>query len=160
MISDMNSFVFLMDLPYELNPYVSNNKVVEITLPDGERIHGTVQAGLPVMDSLSQTQGIMIRPQVNHSIPQNLVAKVKIIKASRSAASTLPKLAVLSDETQSSFWVMKMLNDSTAVKVGIKKGIETTEKVEIISPNFNPSDKFLLTGNYGLGDTANVIITK
>jgi hypothetical protein len=30
-------------------------------------------------------------------------------------------MAVLSDETQSSFWVMKMLGDTTAVKVPIVK---------------------------------------
>ena len=157
-ISDMNSFVFLLDLPYELKPYVVNNKTVEITLPDGERIQGVVQAGMPIMDSVSQTQGVVIRARLTHSIPQNLVARVKIIKLSKSAATALPKASVLSDETQSSFWVMKMINDSTAIKVPVKKGIETSEKIEITSPNFNPSDRILLTGNYGLGDTARVEI--
>ena len=159
-ISDMNSFVFLLDLPYELKPYVSNNRTVEITLPDGERIQGVILAGMPVMDSLSQTQGIVIKANTTHSLPQNLVAKVKIIKMAKTAASALPKAAVLTDETQTSFWVMKMINDSTAVKVPVKKGIETKDKVEIISPNFNPADKILLTGNYGLGDTAMVMITE
>ena len=157
-ISDMNSFVFLMDLPYDLKKYVSTNKTVEITLPDGEKIQGIVQSGLPVMDSLSQTQGMVIRPKVTHSLPQNLVAKVKIIKSSKTATSALPKGAVLSDETQSSFWVMKLVNDSIAVKVVIKKGIESGERVEIVSPNFNSTDRFLLTGNYGLGDTAKVMV--
>ena len=158
-ISDMNSFVFLLDLPYELRPYVVNNKTVEISLPDGEHIKGVVQFGMPIMDSLSQTQGVVIRANSSHTIPQNLVAKVKIVKNAKSAAASLPKASVLADETQSTFWVMKLINDSTAVKVLVKKGIETPEKVEIISPNFNPGDKILLTGNYGLGDTAKVAIT-
>ena len=159
-ISDMNSFGFLMDLPYELKQFISGNKTVEITLPDGERFKGIVQSGLPVMDSLSQTQSVLIKPQVSHMIPQNMVAKVKVIKSSKTAAAVLLKQAVLSNEAQSSFWVMKMINDSTAIKVEIKKGIETIDKVEVLLPNFNPSDKFLLTGNYGTGDTAFVVITK
>ena len=61
---------------------------------------------------------------MSHNIPQNLVAKVKIVKVSKTAAATLPKNSVLSDETQSEFWVMKMINDTTAVKVPVKKGIE------------------------------------
>lgn len=157
-ISDMNSFVFLLDLPYELRRYVVDNKTVEITLPDGERLTGTVGGNMPMMDSLSQTQGVVIRPAISHSLPQNLVAKVKIIKTSKVAAVSLPKEAVLTDETQNSYWIMRLINDSTAVKVRIKKGIETKDKIEILSPAFDPADRILLTGNYGLSDTAKIII--
>ena len=37
---------------------------------------------------------------------------------------------------------------------------ETIEKIEIVSPKFSTSDKFLLTGNYGLADTAKIKIIK
>lgn len=159
-ISNINSFVFLMDVPYEYKQYVTDNKQVEVTLPDGTRLLGTVQTSLPFMDSLSQTQAVAIRVAAPHQIPQNLVARVKIIKTSKAAAVSLPKAAVLSDETQSEFWVMKLLNDSTAIKVPVKKGIETGEKIEILSPSFNPSDRFVLTGNYGLPDTARIALPK
>jgi hypothetical protein len=33
-------------------------------------------------------------------------------------------MAVVSDETQSSFWVMKLINDTTAVKTEITKGVK------------------------------------
>ncbi len=70
----------------------------------------------------------------------------------------LPKAAVLANEEQSEFWVMKLINDSTAIKVPICKGIETSEKVEILKPSFYKTDRILLSGNYGLPDTARVII--
>ena len=70
----------------------------------------------------------------------------------------LPKGAVLANETQSEFWVMKLINDTMAVKVDIKKGLENSEKVEITSPSFLKTDRFLMTGNYGLPDTAIVKI--
>jgi hypothetical protein len=55
---------------------------------------------------------------------------------------------------------MKLVNDSTAVKVIVKKGIETNNEVEITDPVLNPSDRVILTGNYGLPDTASIIIMK
>ena len=57
-------------------------------------------------------------------------------------------------------WVMKMIDSVTAVKVPVVKGIETSDRVEILRPQFSPNDKILLTGNYGLPDTAKVIIMK
>ena len=55
---------------------------------------------------------------------------------------------------------MKMIDSITAVKVAVIKGMETKDRVEIVSPKFSPDDKILLTGNYGLPDTAKVKITK
>jgi hypothetical protein len=36
--------------------------------------------------------------------------------------------------------------------------METKDKVEVLSPKLSSTDKILLTGNYGLGDTAKVVI--
>ena len=112
---------------------------------------------MPVVDSASQTQNVVLK--VNEkNLPANLIAKVKVVKTASSNTVSLPKQSVLSDETQTSFWVMKLMDDSTAVKVPVEKGLEINDKIEIKSPKFSMSDKFLLTGNYGLADTARVKI--
>ncbi|HEY4149034.1 MAG TPA: efflux RND transporter periplasmic adaptor subunit [Chitinophagaceae bacterium] len=157
-ISDLNSFVFLLDMPYELRPYVINKKTVELVLPDGEKFTGTITGTMPTVDAVSQTQSIVIKVNAGHPIPENLVAKVRILKAVKTNAPSLPRAAVLADETQTNFWIMKMINDTTAVRVPVKKGIETADQVEILSPPLSAGDKILLTGNYGLGDTARVKI--
>jgi len=157
-ISDINSFAFLLDLPYELRPYMQNKKTVELVLPDGEKLQGTVAGSLPSVDPASQTQSIFIKVNAGHAIPENLVAKVKITKNLKNNTVSLPKAAVLADETQTSFWIMKMTDSNTAVKVPVKKGIETNDRIEIVSPPLSASDKILLTGNYGLADTAKVKI--
>ncbi|HEY5407499.1 MAG TPA: efflux RND transporter periplasmic adaptor subunit [Ginsengibacter sp.] len=159
-ISDSKSFAFIMNVPYEDIPYVSVGKNVEIILPGNERLTGTVSSPMPMMDSVSQTQTFAVRANTTHNIPQNLVAVIRIVKVAETSAATLPKNSVLSNETQSEFWVMKMIDDTTAVKVSVKKGLESGDRVEIISPEFSPKDKILLSGNYGLGDTALVIVTK
>jgi multidrug efflux pump subunit AcrA (membrane-fusion protein) len=155
-ISDRNSFVFLLNLPYELRPYVLGKKTASLLLPDGTRLQGTIGAVMPTMDSASQTQNVVIRVSPSTSIPENLIAKVRILRTARPKAQSVPKSALLTDETESNFWVMKLIDSSTAVKVPVKKGIETTDRVELLSPLFDPDDKILVTGNYGLPDTAKV----
>ena len=46
------------------------------------------------------------------------------------------------------------------LKVLIQKGMETADKAEILSPKLTADDRILLTGNYGLPDTARVKIIK
>jgi len=45
---------------------------------------------------------------------------------------------LLTDETESDFWVMKLIDSSTAVKITVKKGLETADRVEVLSPVFCP----------------------
>jgi multidrug efflux pump subunit AcrA (membrane-fusion protein) len=154
MISDAKSFAFVMNVPYEDKPYVSIGKQVQVILPDAEVLGGTISTSLPLVDSITQTQSYSIKVNSGHTIPKDLIAKVKILKSSIIDAETLPKSAVLSDETQTQYWVMKMMNDSTAIKVPVTTGIEKGDTVQIVSPHFPPDAKILSGGNYGLSDTA------
>ena len=91
-------------------------------------------------------------------MPENIIVQVSLPTNQKSSALTLPKQAVLADETMQNFWVMQLRSDSMAVKVPVQKGIETATAVEIISPAFSGQDRFVLTGNYGMEDTTLVII--
>lgn len=160
-ISDMGSLVFLMQLPYELTPYLSKNKWLDLELPGGRIIKGTVSSAMPVVDPISQTQSIVIKINNNDgSIPENLIAAIRLVKQIKNNTVSLPKAAVLADETQEYFWIMKMADEETAVKVPVKKGIESAGFVEILSPKLSSDDMILETGNYGLPDTAKVVIQK
>jgi biotin carboxyl carrier protein len=159
-ITDESSFVFIMELPFELRSYVKVGNRLELKLPDGETISGLVSSFMPTVESTSQTQNIVIKVNQVHSIPENLIVKVKVPKIIRDHTISLPRPAVLSDETQTSFWIFKMTDSITAVKVPLKKGIETKDRIEILSPAFSDKDKILLTGNYGLADTAKVRIVQ
>ncbi len=159
-ISDESSFVFLLELPYELKPFVKLNTHIDVELPDGEKLPGTISSYMPSVETTSQTIPLVIKVDPGKKIPENLIAKVKIQKIIRDQAVSLPKASVLADETQSSFWVMKIIDSTTAVKVPVTKGIETKDLVEILSPHFTTQDRFVLTGNYGLGDTAKIKIVQ
>lgn len=159
-ISDRSSFVFLMQMPYELHQYVSLNKTIQLTLPGGQKIDGRVAAFMPSVDTVAQTQPVVIKISDNQQVPENLVAKARVVKSQKGSTPSLPKEAVLANETQTDFWVMKLINPTTAVKVPVKKGIETGGRVEILSPKFTSQDKIVVTGNYGLSDTAKVKIVQ
>ena len=155
-ITDESSFVFLLDLPYELKSYLPQNKILLLHLTDSTTLEGYVQSALLTLDSIAQTQRYIIKVKTNKMIPENLVAKVELIKQQFTNATMLPKAAVLSNEEQTEFWIMKLLNDSVAVKTGINKGIESGGNIQIISPPLGDSDRIIRTGNYGLSDTARV----
>lgn len=157
-IAEQSSMVFILEVPFELNQIVSKIKSCKILLSDKREFGGVINSRLPVMDAPSQTLSFIVHPLNKVALPENLIAKVRIVKTAKNNAWVLPKGAVLANETQSEFWVMKLINDTTAVKVDITKGLENTDRIEIVAPSFLKTDRFLLTGNYGLPDTAIVKI--
>ncbi len=159
-INDLNSFAFVMDVPFEFRQYILSQKDVTIILPDSTKLTGYINATMPTVDPAAQTQSVIVKIRTTQTIPENLIAKIRIIKSEHSDAILLPKAAVLANETQSEFWVMKMIDSVTAVKTTIKKGMEANGKVEILAPVFSDADKILLTGNFGLPDTAKVKIVQ
>ena len=159
-ISEQNSRVFILDVPFELDKFVEKNRKCTIILPDNRHVKGTITGKLPEMNIETQTIRYVVKPTVTGRLPGNLIANVSLVRSTNEKALVLPKKAVLGDETQTEFWVMKLINDSIAVKVAVSKGFENNEEIEITVPVFLPSDRMVLTGNYGLPDTARISIIK
>jgi len=157
-ISDLSSLEFILDLPYSLKSSLSLNRTLTLILPGEQKVKGELVAALPTVDVVSQTQRYRIRLIGSTNIPENLIARVQFIRKSVKNAVSLPKEAILTNEIQSEFWIMKMIGKNKAVKVLIEKGIERDDLVEIRSPKLALSDQILLTGNYGLPDTAKVTV--
>jgi multidrug efflux pump subunit AcrA (membrane-fusion protein) len=159
-VADQESLVFILEVPFEFDKYIEKNRNCFIKLPDETQVKGEITRKLPEMNEQSQTVRYIVRPLSNMRFPSNLIASINIIKATNDKALVLPKQAVLGDETQTQFWVMKLINDSTAIKIPVSKGFENNDEVEITDPQFLPTDRIILTGNYGLADTARITIIK
>ena len=161
MTYDKSRFGFILDVPVTMLRYVHTGQSCRIMLPDGRVLQGRVAEVLATADVSIQTQRYTIRPVgAIPELPENLAVQVEIDRTAPHTASTLPRGAVLTDETQTEFWVMRLLNDSTAVKVPVTVGAQEKDHVEIKSPSFSPKDKILLSGNFGLDDTAAVKVTR
>jgi multidrug efflux pump subunit AcrA (membrane-fusion protein) len=159
-ISVRGDLVFILDVPFELSGYVILNTPCEIILPDNRKIEGIIKFPLPSMMGDSQTERYIIQLPETTDLPENLSGKVRVVKEFVKDAIILPQSSILTDETMQSFWVMKLINDSTAVKVPVKTGISADDYVQITSPVFGVSDRILISGNYGVNDTVAVIVLK
>ncbi len=157
-IADANSAAFVMEVPYELVKSIHAGAACTITLPDTSTVEGLITTPLSVMDPASQTQSWVVKPMGNAVFPEGLAGTVRIAVERHAQAQVLPAACVLGNEEMTRFWVMRMANDSTAVKVPVRRGIVTRDSVEITDRRFTASDRFLRTGGYGLPDTAAVVI--
>ena len=158
---DKSRFGFILDVPVTQLRYVRTGQTCRIMLPDGRVLAGRVAEVLATADVSIQTQRYTIRPTGTvPDLPENLAVQVELDRTAPRQARTLPRGAVLTDETQTQFWVMRLLNDSTAVKVPVTVGAQEKDHIEIKTPAFSAKDKILLTGNFGLDDTAAVKVTR
>lgn len=157
-IAAQSSFIFLLNVPYEQNKYAVPGRICTILLPDSTIMKGTISGKLSTVDPVSQTQSYIVKLLTPVILPENLSVLVQITKSSKENAQVINKTCVLSDETMENFWVMKLINDTTAVKVNVITGITAGNKIEILSPAFDKRDRLINTGNYSLPDTAFVNI--
>jgi biotin carboxyl carrier protein len=159
-IAQQNSFVFILNVPFEQKKYAPVGTQCTIMLPDSTILRGTITSQLSMVDPVSQTQSYAVKVNTGLNLPENLVATVQLVKHTKPDTQVLEKSCVLTDETMENFWVMKLINDTTAVRVPVVKGISADNKIEIVSPVFGPADRIINTGQYGLADTAFVTINK
>lgn len=147
-----------VNAPFEYINLLKNNKNVQIISADHKTLTASFYKIIPQVDAVSQTQQVYFTLSQKSALPENLNVVIKIAKDVKNKAQILPKEAVLTNETQDEFWVMRVLNDSMAVKVPVIKGIESGDKIEIISPKFDSTDRIILLGAYGLPDSTKVKI--
>lgn len=159
-ITDSSTFGFVMNVPYEYHEMLLNNNNLEIKLPDGKTIEGHIAKLLPAVDPVSQTEKVLVKPNEAVSIPENLIVSISLKQKNSEVGIYVPKSAVLTDETQTKFWVMKIKNKNTAVKVDITKGTENDNWVQVISGNITLKDQIITSGNYGLENNAKVKVEK
>lgn len=159
-IAESKGLVFQVNVPYEYAAYAKIGKHCSILLPDNSTHSARFTKALSTMNVAAQTQTILAKSTENLFLPENMVVKVSVNKGTQNPKQVLPKSCVLSDEMMTEFWVMKLINDSTAVKIPVTIGNKNPELIEILSPQFNATDKIINKGNYGLPDTASISIVK
>ena len=81
------------------------------------------------------------------------------MKASHVRTCLVPRNAVMTNETQTEYWVMKIVDNKLAVKVSVKKGIENDDMVEILNSGLSASDLVVSEGGYGLNDSTKIAVS-
>uniref|UniRef100_UPI004028CF2F efflux RND transporter periplasmic adaptor subunit n=1 Tax=Phocaeicola dorei TaxID=357276 RepID=UPI004028CF2F len=160
-VAEAGSLVFEINVPYEQRRYAYSGSKCMLELPDGTRLTATVHAPLATMNTVSQSERVIARAKTPF-LPEGMNVKAVFTESGSSSdkGMILPKSAVQSDETLTEHWVMKLADDSTAVKVPVEVGNSNASEIEIKSAALLPQDCIILTGGYGLEDGAKVIVTK
>lgn len=143
-----------VNVPFENNKLIKTGTICEITLADNTQFAGTVYQILPTIDEISQTQKVLIKPNVSRQLPENLNLSVQFISKEIKNSILVPKKALMTNETQDRFWVMKLIQDSIAIEVPVEKGIENGGMVEIVSGNLFHNDQIITEGAYELPDSS------
>ena len=159
-ISKPSSLFLNLNVPYQYTERIKVNSECEIILPDGNKLTATVTKIIPSVDLNSQTQRYLLKLNKQANVPENLNVNAKIPINIVKDVLAVKRSAVLANETMTKFWLMKLIDDTTAVKVNIQKGIETDSLVQIVKPNFDMNTRIVDIGAYGLADTAKVAIVK
>jgi len=160
LIVNPSSLRIMLNVPFRYSDKVLMSARYSIKLPDNKIMSAEVVKKIPSIDPVNQTQSFILKPVTEVKLPANLNLIVQIPLQTIAGAMALPKAAIVTNETQSEFWVMKILNDSTAVKLNITKGIVTDSLIQIKEPVISESDRFITEGVYGLPDTVNISIKK
>lgn len=153
-IAESNALAFAVNIPFEYKNFTRSGTPCTLLMPDNTSHRAKFTTPLTTMNSLAQTQTILAKSDEPLFLPENLIVRVMVKQNAGIAKQIFPKAAILSDEMMEKFWVMKLINDSTAVKIDIDPGVSNKEVIEVKSPIFNTEDQFLISGNYGLPDTA------
>jgi hypothetical protein len=159
-ILNNNDLMIRVNVPFEYNSTVTAGRRCRIVLADKTVIKGSVSRILPVVDKASQTQAVLIRPESGRPLPENLNMIITFINERHPHTFLVSKSSLMTDEIQSEFWIMKIVNDSIAIRVPVKRGIENDSIVEIFSPHLNFNDRVIYEGAYGLPDSTVIEIVK
>lgn len=155
-IANPASLRITLNVPFEYARAIDRHAPCEILLPDGGRLKASISRIIPSVDPVAQTQTFLLQLREPANLPENLNLSARVpLKTVRNAV-VVPRSAILSDETLSRFWIMKMISETTAVRVDITQGLESGDQVQVVVPELRSKDAVIVNGAYGLPDTARV----
>ena len=161
-VAELKSLVFEINVPYEQQRHVCHGNKCTLELPDDTRLDANIESPLGTMNTASQSERVIARAARTPFLPEgmNVKAIFTIEGSSSGKGMILPKSAVQSDETLTEYWVMKLSDDSTAVKIPVKIGNSDASEIEIKSDVLTLQDRIILTGGYSLEDGDRVTVAE
>lgn len=158
-ISQPSSLVIQVNVPYEYEDYITIGTLCDIQLQNDETITAKITGSLPVIDPIAQSQTFLIALP-NQDLPENLNVIVKTIYREAPNSISVPHAALQTNELMTDFWVMKVVNDTLAIKEAVTPLLRTDSLVQIKSDNVNLNDWIVTEGSYQMQDSTLVSIQK
>ena len=153
------SLTVQVNVPYEYEDFVDIGTNCKIILQNEETITAKITGKLPSVDPLAQSQSFLIAlPDID--LPENLNVQVKTIYREDTTAITIPKTALQTNELLTEYWVMKVFNDSLAIKQQVVPQLKNDSLVQIQSNTLKIGDLVISEGAYQMQDSTVVSLKK
>ncbi|CAN0445432.1 unnamed protein product [Scytosiphon promiscuus] len=153
------SLVVQVNVPYEYEDYVSIGSSCEIVLQNEKSISAKITGTLPTIDPVAQSQSFLIALP-NEDLPENLNVQVRMIYREDVKAMAVPKAAMQTNELLTAYWVLKLTNDSLAIKYPVTPLLRNDSLVQIQSKGLQYGDKVVTAGGYQMQDSTIVSVQK
>ena len=153
------SLVVQVNVPYEYEDYVSIGSCCEIVLQNEKSISAKITGTLPTIDPVAQSQSFLIALP-NEDLPENLNVQVRMVYREDTKAMTVPKSALQTNELLTEYWVLKLTNDSVAIKHLVTPKLKNDSLVQIESNELHIGDKVITTGGYQMQDSTIISVQK
>lgn len=153
------SLVIQVNVPYEYEDAIQIGSSCDIILQNGEVLTAKVTGKLPTIEPVAQSQVFLIALP-DAKLPENLNVQVRTIFKENATAMTIPKTALQTNELLSEFWVMKIVNDSLALKQTVLPLLKNDSLVQVKSDGIKVSDLVITEGSYQMQDSTVVRIEK
>ena len=153
------SLVVQVNVPYEYEDYVSIGSSCEIVLQNEKSISAKITGTLPTIDPVAQSQSFLIALP-NEDLPENLNVQVRMVYREDTKAMTVPKSALQTNELLTEYWVLKLTNDSVAIKHSVTPKLKNDSLVQIESKDLQIGDKVITTGGYQMQDSTIISVQK
>ena len=156
-ISQPSSLSIEVNVPYEYENHIKIGTPCNIILQNGETISSKITGSLPIIDTIAQSQAFLIALP-NHDLPENLNVTVKIIYKEAANSICVPHDALQTNELMTEYWVMKIINDTLAIKEPVTPLLKTDSLAQIQSKNIKVNDLVVTEGGYQMQDSTLVTI--
>jgi len=158
-ISQPSSLVIQVNVPYNYENHIKIGTLCDVIFQNGKTIPAKITGSLPIIDAVAQSQTYLIALP-NENVPENLNVIVKTIYREAPKALTVAHEALQTNELMTDYWVMKIINDTLAIKEPVTPLLKNDSLVQIQSKNIKVNDWVVTEGSYQMQDSTCVSIQK
>lgn len=158
-ISQPGSLSIEVNVPFEYENHIKIGTPCDIILQNGETITSKITGSLPIIDTIAQSQ-IFLIALPNRDLPENLNVTIKIIYKKAVKCKCIPHDALQTNELMTDYWVMKIINDTLAIKEPVTPLLSNDSLIQIQSKGIKLNDWVVTKGGYQMQDSTLVTIQK
>lgn len=156
-IAQPKTLMVKVNVPFSEKNDMEIGTPCQVIIPNQKAFDAEITGRLPLIDSINRTQAFLIALP-DQQLPERLNVNVRTVLKQDSTALSVPHGAIQTNELMTEFWVMKVFNDTLAIKEQVIPLLQNDSVVQINSANVKLGDRVVTVGGYQMQDSTNVKI--